>query len=384
MRKWAILLVLARIAWPVFGEMPPAVPQPVTVQQLEQAIANAHHEHGRRLARQISNMRLTTRLSADRLAHLEAELHSTRARAALIAIADESIFLDPPASEIPAKPAPSAAEQAAMLRLSVDAVKKTIASLPNFIAMRQTTRFEGTATVLPADLQDALFADDFQRAPPGANWECPGEAKIGYQRISVIDRSSVTVVNRNGQELHSLGERGGEFECPKNAVSTTEEFGKVLEWVPRIVAHANVTWSHWEKGTAGCVAVFHYSVLVSHRSIPVDIQGEITLDPKDGSVLRLTEVRRWTKHEAVSGDRPAYDVTPEYDSAVDYGPVTLAGVVYLCPIKRVAIYRAPILRPQGVDSQHDAIYRRFKLTESPLQEFLNDVTFTQYRLYGSS
>jgi hypothetical protein len=183
-------------------------------------------------------------------------------------------------------------------------------------------------------------------------------------------------------ELHALGERGGEFECPENAVSTTEEFGKVLSWVPKIVDHGVVTWSHWEQGTAGLLAVFQYAITVSYRSAPVDVHGELTLNPDDGSLLRLTQIRRWTKHEPASDARAAYDRSVEYYSAVDYGPVTIGNSIYTCPVKRVAIYLSPILRPQGLEEQGDATYRRFGLSESPLQEYLNDVTFTQYRLYG--
>jgi hypothetical protein len=258
-----------------------------------------------------------------------------------------------------------------------------MANWPNFIATRQTIRFEGTAAVIPPELQNELFANNSDRAPPAAHWECPGEPKTGHQRLSVIDQSSVTVVNRHGRELHALGERGGEFECPENAVSTTEEFGRVLEWVPKIVSDGCVTWSHWEQGSSGLAAVFHYSVRFTHRSIPVDVQGEIALNPGDGSIVRLTESRRWIKHEPASDSRAAYDRAVEYDTAIDYGAVSIGGTVSICPVKRVAIYLAPILRPQGADAQGDGMYRKFGLSGSPLQEFLNDVSFTRYRLYGS-
>jgi hypothetical protein len=382
MRKWAILLVLASVVWPALPQTA-AITQRVTVAQLEQVIAKAHGRWNWRLAKQISDMKLTERLSADRLIRLDKELRNARARQALMAVADESVFLGLPAADIPSKPAPDAAEQVALLHLSVDSARKTIASWPNFIAEREITRFEGTTTVIPDALQDVLFSNRSERAPPAANWECPGEPKVGHQRISVIDQSGVTVVNRNGEELHALGERGGEFECPENGVSTTEEFGKVLSWVPRIVAHSKVEWSHWESQSAGLVAVFRYSARVVHRSIPVDVRGEITIRPGDGSILRLTQIRSWTKHEPASDTQAAYDRVIEYDSAIDYGEVTIGGSVYLCPVKRVALYLAPMLRPQGSDSRSDGIYRQFGLSESPLQEYLNDIVFRQYRIYGA-
>jgi hypothetical protein len=382
MRVTLFVLALASAARPALPQSA-SVTQRVTVVQLEQTIANAHSRWNWRLAKQISGMRLTERLSEARLVRLERELHNAHAREALMALADESAFLDLPAADVPSRPAPDAAEQAELLRRSVDSAKKTIDGWPNFIATREMTRFEGTASVIPDDLQDELFSYLSDRAPPAANWECPGEPKIGHQRISLIDQSSVTVVNRNGEELHALGERGGEFECPENGVSTTEEFGKVLWWVPRIVAHSKVEWSHWESGASGLVAVFRYSASIVHRSIPVEVQGEIAINPADGSILRLSQMRRWTKHEPASDTRAAYDRLVEYDSAIDYGAVTIGGSVYICPVKRVALYLTPILRPKGLDSQDDEIYRRFALPESPLQEYLNDIAFTHYRLYGA-
>jgi hypothetical protein len=382
MREVAILVVLAGIALPAFAHKP-SVTQRVTVQQLEQALAGAHLGGDRRLAKQISDMKLSERLSADRLVRLEKNLRGSQAREALVALADESAFLDLPASEIPAKAEPDSEEKAAMLSRSVDYVKKAIAEWPNFIATRETTRFEGTSMALAADLQDKLFSFDSSRAPTAVKWECPGKPKIGYRRLSMIDRSTVATVYRDGRELHALGEKEGEFACPEHGVSTTEEYSRVLAWVPKIVAHGNVTWSHWEHGVTGLLAVFRYSTLVSYRSTTqVKIHGEIAFDPADGSILRLTQMRHWKKHVPASAGKAPYDATVEYDSAMDYAPVDIGGIACVCPVKRVAIYLAPILWPQGFDSQDDEIYRRLGFPESPLQEYLNDVRFGQYRLYG--
>ncbi|MGA7339985.1 MAG: hypothetical protein WBE72_18270 [Terracidiphilus sp.] len=384
MPKLATLVLLAGIAAPALAEGR-AITQRVTVEQLEQAIAHAHRGRDGPLAKRISNLKLSERLSAARLLRLENELPGAQSRGALSALADESAFLDLPAAEIPSRPAPDPAAQAILLGLSVDYVKTAIARWPNFIATRKTTRFEGTATVIAADLQDELFSFELWRAPSAVNWDCPGQPKVGYRRLSVIDRSSVTVVYRNGHELHALDEKGGEFECPVNAVSTTEEFGEVLAWVPKVVTQGKVAWSHWEQGPAGLLAVFRYSALVSFKMpLEVEADGEIALNPADGSIRRLTEIRRWTEHEPGPGPKGGYDANVEYDTAVEYGPVNIGGTICICPVKRVAIYLAPMLWPRGWNDLDDQAYRRFGISESPLQEYLNDVTFTQYRLYGSS
>ena len=383
MRKWALAVALVAIAAPVSAGRP-AVTHAVTVSQLAQMLDRVHHRWDGRLAKQISDMKLTERLSASRLARLQTQLPGSQSREALLAIAGESAFLDLPADEIPSNPAPSTAAQAALLAEASAFVSDTIDRLPSFTATRETTRFEGTATVISGRLQTEFFTLNLWRAPSAVNWECPGEPKIGYRRLSIIDRTRVAVVYRHGHELHALGEKGGEFECPENSVSTTEEFGQVLAWIPGAIAQGKVTWSHWERGAAGLVAVFQYSTLAPMKSAePVAGRGEIALDPANGTILRLTEVQSWSEREAGYNGNPGYDATVECEREVDFGPVNIGGSVFYCPVHRVAIYRAPILWPRGSAPEIDAIYRQNGLAESPLLEYLNDVTFTGYRLYSA-
>jgi hypothetical protein len=388
-RKWVALVLLASLASPL-SVARPGVTRLVTVDELEQTLAHVQRQWDGRLAKQISNMKLTARLSAARLAHLETQLPGSQSRSALIALADESAFLGLPASEIPSQPAPSPADQTALLEKAADSIKRTIDAWPNFVATRETTRYEGTATVIPGRLQDEIFTLNLWRAPSAAKWECPGEPKIGYRRLAVIDESKVAVVYRHGHELHALGEKGGEFECPENSVSTTEEFSRVLAWVAKVIAHGkvshgSVSWSHWEQGPAALLAVFDYASLVSYKPpAQVEVRGEIVINPADGAILRLTQIRGWIEPEPGFNGGPAFEAPIEHDSEIDYGPVNTGGRVLWCPVRRIALYRTPILWPRGSDPALDQIYREDGLTESPLQEYLTDVTFTQYRLYGSS
>jgi hypothetical protein len=383
MRRWAVAVLLAGFAMPVFAGRP-AVTHDVTVDQLAQVLAHVRYRWDGRLAKQISDMRLTQRLSAARLVRLEEQLPGSQSRQALLALADESAFLDLPTDEIPSDPAPSAAAQTALLNEASGFVGDTIDRLPSFTATRETTRYEGTATVISGRLQTEFFTLNLWRAPSAVNWECPGEPKIGYRRLSIIDRTHVAIVYRHGHEVHALDEKGGEFECPENSVSTTEEFGHVIAWIPRVVEQGKLVWSHWEREATGLVAVFQYSTMLPLKtSAPMAVRGEITLDPANGTILRLTEVRRWNEQEPGYNGKPGYEAPVERDAEVDFGPVNIGGNVFYCPVRRVAIYRAPILWPRGSAPEIDEIYRQNGLTEPPLLEYLNDVTFTGYRLYTS-
>lgn len=383
MRNGAALILLAALAAPASAARP-AVTHELTVDQLEQVLAHVRNRWDGRLAKQISNMKLTQRLSPLRLARLEGQLPGAQSREALVALADESAFLDLPPGEIPSNPTPSLAVQSALLAQTSDYLSATLDRLPGFTATRTTTRFEGTSTVISGRLQTELFTLNLWRAPSAVNWECPGQTKIGYRRLSIIDQTRVAVVDRHGHELHALGEKDGEFECPEDSVSTTEEFGPVLAWIAQLIAGGEVSWSHWEQGPTGLVAVFQYAALETWE-LPVQerVQGEIAIDPAGGAILRFTQVRRWSEHEPAQGSRPAYDAPIEREAEIEYGSVNLGGAVFWCPVRRVAIYRTPILWPRGSDPGVDGLYRENGLTQAPLQEYLNDVTFSNYRLLST-
>jgi hypothetical protein len=82
---------------PAFAEKRDAT-QMVTVEQLEQALATVHGVRDGKLAKQISYMKLTQRLSDAKLALLQKELPGPQALLALVALADESQILHLPAA----------------------------------------------------------------------------------------------------------------------------------------------------------------------------------------------------------------------------------------------------------------------------------------------
>jgi hypothetical protein len=92
-RKWAILFTLACTAVPALGA------KRITVAQLEQTLVSVHAEPDAKVASQLSNLELTERLSAARLARLEADLPGEKARQELMILADASAFLNLPATD---------------------------------------------------------------------------------------------------------------------------------------------------------------------------------------------------------------------------------------------------------------------------------------------
>ena len=99
--------------------------------------------------------------------------------------------------------------------------------------------------------------------------------------------------------------------------------------------------------------------------------SQMAVDPQDGGIVRLAQVRRWQV-----GDYPR-----EYDTVVKFGPVGISGARYLLPARRVAMFLTPILKQRNWNEQVENVYRKFHLDKSPQQEYLNDVRFAGYRAY---
>ena len=72
----------------------------VTADQLEQVLASSHGKSDADLAKQLAGMELIERFDSDRLAHSEADLPGAQSRLALVAQADSSAFLKPPAGQV--------------------------------------------------------------------------------------------------------------------------------------------------------------------------------------------------------------------------------------------------------------------------------------------
>jgi hypothetical protein len=331
----------------------------VTVAGLEQAVAAVHGKPENAAAQRLGALELSQRLSTQRLERLKTRLPGEKAKLALIAVADSSAFLDLPAEEIPAMAPLDRAAQDELLAKTVDYVGKTISRLPDIYANRQTISFVNG----PANASRSTDKDFFDPI------------------LHLLGKSSATVRFLAGKE-ETVDERteNGTREAPGRQLATEGDFATIFAVLTKDVLSNSPTWSHWEQGRSGPMAVFRYDVPEekSHYSarVPGDpgflqsitaYHGEIALDPADGSILRLTLVAVPRANSPVA----------KAEILVEYGPVDLGGKSYICPLRSVAI----------------SLARRFNLWQdvygmkpkdgSPLQLQLNDVAYTQYHLFRS-
>jgi VWFA-related protein len=356
MRKLAVLLLLAGLTLPAFAA------KRVTVGQLEQALTAAQGKPDAEVARQLSDMELTERLSSAKLSSWKAALPGEKAQQALLALADQSAFLDPPAAEIPSTPAPDLAAQRQMLALTVNYVGKTIPQLPNFLATRVIASFEDTPLLQNTDL-----------------------STTPYQPLHSVGNSSATVLYRNDREVVDTG---AVKDKQPQGLTTWGVFGPILGTVLVDAAGSKLAWSHWELGASGLQAVYSYAVPKDKSHYRVDFccvaeqdstraanlrpfsqfaayHGEIAIDPATGTILRLV----------LMADMKSGDPVAKSGIVVEYGPVEIGGKTYFCPVKSVSSTLAQTLQfnPRYLTPVAEQL--------QPLQTLLNDVAFEQYHVF---
>jgi hypothetical protein len=348
MLRFVLTWLLAGIA------LSSAATRRVTVEQFEEALVRAHGNSDATVARQLSELELTERLSAATRSRLEVELPGPQSRQVLVGLADMSAFLDLPAAEIPANAAPDIATQRGIMALAVDYVGKSIPKLPNFFATRVTNAYQNTVPT-----------------PPRL-----GESPQFYMPLHFTRTSAAVVLYRDGREVVDSSESKGRRMAGPAGLATVGTFGPILLTVLMDAAAGELAWSHWEQGTSGLQAVFRYSVPLesSHYDVTFfgfepdnetrDFQkisayhGEIAVNPESGAILRVT----------LQADLLATHPLAKADILVEYGQVELGGKSYICPVKSISL---SVMR-----AHRDTL----RPTSMP-QISINDVAFEQYHLF---
>jgi VWFA-related protein len=353
--------------------LPAGAAEQVTVERLEHALAaaNAAHRTDADFAQQLSGMELTERLSMAVQARLGAGLPGEKARQALVALADSSQFLDPPAAGILADPTPEPAALRRMLVAVVNYVNTTVRQLPNFIATREVTGFEDRP-------QEDLTGET-------------GFVNLIYLPLHVISNSSVGVTYREGHEVVEEGAAKGK-DGGAQGLATEGVFGPILSTALGDALKGKITWGRWEQGAGGNEAVFRYAVPKdkSHYAVGfccvlggnnpdsqkrsnwrsfsevVAYHGEIAFDPASGAILRIT----------LEAEMPPGEVVSKSQVMVEYGTVEIGEKNCICPIRSVSILSAHSTQP-AMGKQSVASYK------GPAKIYLNDVAFGHYRRFGS-
>jgi len=377
MGKKLFCLLLVCAVLPAFAADPASLSR-ISVDQLEHLLSSAKSRSDGDEARQLSGLELTERLSTARYEQLKALLPGEKSQRALLALADLSAFLAPPASEIPATATPDLATQQRMLARTVGYLAKTLPLLPNLFATRNTSRFESQ--------------------PSSANL-------AGYSPVRAVDQSTATVFYRDGQEFEDAGVSArGKRQSPDKGLTTWGEFGPILGIVVMDAARSHLEWSHWELGSSGALAVFRYSVpkekshydvrfccVIQQHGFEFSVlkqlagyHGEIAVDPASGTIMRLSLV----------ADLAPGNPIEQASILVEYGPQDVGGETFICPVRGIALAKGPDLKTlnDAMAQRHEAGMEHLQaslekaslqaLERAPEQTLLNDVVFREYHLYA--
>jgi len=380
-RRLAALCILAALAHPVCAAKHISVAQ---LQQIMDAAAEANRSDAA-VAQQLADVSLTERLSPATLTALESKSHGNMTNECLRVLADESAFLNPPASEILSRPTPGFGAQKGMMALVVNYVVHTLPTLPNFMATRVTQHF--------SDLAESVQ-------------ERPEAPLAGFYPLGTV---RTPVAFRNGQEtddpalLAAASARGADRQDAKDAkliraatsgLASWGEFGPILSVVLVDAGKGKLGWSRWEQWEGKPAAVFQFSVVSagshytlqywrdtngqiigsSYRSRPGQEPpklirqvsgyiGTLTVDPETGAILRI---------EMEASLRPDEDLK-RAGMIVEYGKVGIGDGAYTCPIHSITAFASM----QKIQNTPVAPLRNVEEMQ------LNDVNFTSYRRFGS-
>ncbi len=375
MRRLMLVVFLALLA-PYAGAT-----KRVSVVQLEQALTTAQsaHKPDADIARQIGEFVLSERLSEVTLNRLSASLDpGSQAAQALRLLADQSVFLDPPASEVPSTAAPDDAAQQRMIEAARTYVAKTLPQLPDLSAIRTTDSY-----------------DDRPQVIKQGGWP----VRAGLHRVSTASQEISVFQERTHASTAAASTRGQEH----SVLISGGEFGSTLSMVLTDTVKGKVNWSHWEQTATGPLAVFHYSVpsSASHFEVLNSVQrqaslqgtsnprvgsnagsgievtsnsgpntsnfitrpgyhGSLWVDPATGSILRTT----------IEADSKGSSEFKRAAILVEYGPVQIGESQFICPVRSLALSMAvsganldPLTRMPG---------------DAPT-EWLNESQFTGYQ-----
>jgi VWFA-related protein len=340
----------------------------VTVSQLEDAIRKEAGGAGFPL--RLGNIELTERLMNDKRAQLLGLLRNDREREAMVAVADFSEFLSPPPQNALPDPPPGRAAQLDILGRTFDYLGDAIHKLPDFFATRTAVSY-----------QEPQVRDEDSCKIPSTE-----------QALRAAFTGRGTVLYRNGAEVVDAEktDRKRLLKGRERAFDSHGIFGPVLAYVLAAAAKGQsaITWSRWERGDHGSLAVFHFVVPstapvyeITYCCLPdgdgtqvyrnmTGRRGDFAVDPSSGAIMRLVI------EADLEEDRVPRAPLIRSALMVEYAPIEIGGKRYVSPVRSVSISRGrtlTLMRDWGIPF----------IVYGPYETLVNDFTFSDYHKFGS-
>ncbi len=336
-------LIFCLLIWTV---SPSVAGTHVTVAELRDLVTSARRagDSDEKLAEKLARIELTERFSGG---GLPAD-PGPRTAEVLRVLADDSVFLAPPAELVPRDSPLQPEEQEALLEKTREYTLSYILTLPDFVCKRKTHRYD----------------DIFQPLSPPI-----------YRKLRPRDTTSSELTFSHGKESDApqFVDRPTCGPIPEGLTSYGE-FGSIIGALFAPDSETKTAWSHWEVLNGKRVAVFSYVVDSVHsrytivwccrtygrfrvpREARTAYEGELFVDADSGAILRITRKAK----------PPADFPTMRTDTAVEYGFVDIGGKSHLCPLRSVIASTA---------SSSSARYHGWVL------HYLNELEFSDYQKF---
>lgn len=213
-------------------------PRKIGADELIQIVAAAQDTPDAELEKKLTNVVLADQLSSARLAKLMNRLPRERSCMALMLLADQSMFLPPPADAMSVDAAPNAAAMRQMLVKIVNYVNPAVRQLPNLMATRLTNGFEDRPR---EDRLTSTGIESLESLP--LHWVGSLKMEVTYRDRQEVEDKSVKA-EKKGNGIGGL--------------ITNGEFGPVLSTV---LADALKATSHGLAGRKAAMERWPFSII---------------------------------------------------------------------------------------------------------------------------
>jgi hypothetical protein len=342
-----------------------ALAQEVTITQLRSFLLDQHKAKSpdNETAHHLNSVSLTERLTDQALNRMINEtMPGPESVEQLRLLADASIFAALPSREGPIFPAPESGAQEAMLRAGAEYAHTSLQRLPDFLAIRDTRRFDNTPQ-----------ASGSRHTKPKIQLHWTGEFK---EQITYSDGAEIAG--------DSAGKQTTSAETMMHpGLLSVGEFGPILSVVFSDSAQGGLRWARWEMDSVvGRLAVFRYTVPKSRSHYLVDFccytrpddetqefpfrdhpayHGEVALSSDSGIVRRIT----------IQADLESSAPILTSGLAVQYGEVEIGARAYICPVRSIAMTTLHNHKMERIDG-------------IGIERHLNEIEYLDYHKFGST
>lgn len=257
--------------------------------------------------------------------------------------------LAPPASELPANPAPDVSTQKAILAKAIEYVTGTTMQTPHLVAQRSTTRYQD-------GVENIHTNSGMTNNMPSStkSWELPNMYMrlIGSHTSTVESEKGLEIVPKVTQK-QPWGQNGQISEGGQGPVLSVilQEAAGTLQWkrwetvrgrttavfsfgVPKKKSHYEVHYccfpqsqDYGRMGYEGTGANLQYGTTWKDFKATVGYHGELFVDPESGAILRL----------ATQAELKPSDFVHQEDMRIDYGPVRVGEKEFILPMETFTI-----------------------------------------------